>query len=167
VYLCCVTKRSLHTCADCDEYPASALSVEKGRAASRVRPRGCERLLSVLRVEEGLDGFVSHKPALPNLKRIREVGLETFLAEQQERRLLAEHLIANYNEGRSMTFYCTACALMPPDWIRQAIHEMEGVLASEQVDRSDLKAKAKVMKSLIRELALQEEIDLKLRRKKG
>jgi hypothetical protein len=176
VYLCCVTKRSLHTCADCDEYPASVLSAAKGRVASRVRPRGrvasrvrargCERLLSVLRVEEGLDGFISHKPALPNLDRIREVGLETFLDEQRERRLLAEHLIANYNEGRSMTFYCTACALMPPDLIRQAIHEMEGVLASEQVDRSDLKARAKVMKGLIKELAMQADIDLKLRRKK-
>jgi hypothetical protein len=147
VYRCCVARPGLHTCADCDEYP-------------------CGRLLSVLRVEEGLDGLIRHKPALPNLDRIREAGLETHLAEQRERRLLVEHLVANYNEGRSMTFYCTAGALMPPRWIRQAIHEMEGILASEQIDGSDLKAKAKVMKRLLSELAKQADIDLKLRKKK-
>ncbi len=146
VYRCCVTKRGLFTCADCDEY-------------------SCKRLLRVLGVEEGLDSFISHKPALPNLDRIREAGLETYLEEQRERRLLAEHLLANYNEGRSMTFHCAACALMPPALIRQAIGEMETRLASGQVDGSNLKAKAKAMRATIQDLALQAGIDLKLRKK--
>jgi len=147
VYRCCVTKRGLFTCADCDEYP-------------------CERLLRVLGVEEGLDSFISHKPALANLDRIREAGLETYLEEQRERRLLVEHLLAGYNEGRSMTFYCAACALMPPDLIRQAIDEMEKMLAAKQVDDSDMKAKAKAMRALIQESASKSDIDLKLRKKR-
>ncbi len=146
VYRCCVVKRGLFTCADCDEYP-------------------CERLLRVLGVEEGLDSFISHKPALPNLDRIREVGLETYLGERKERRLLVEHLLANYNEGRSMSFFCAASALMPPDLIRQAIAEMERMLTNNQVSGSDLKAKAKAMRSSIQELASQAGIDLKLRKK--
>jgi len=124
-------------------------------------------LLRVLGVEEGLDSFLSHKPALPNLDRIREVGLESYLEEQRERRLLVEYLLANYNEGRSMSFYCRACALMPPDLIRQAVDEMERMLASEQVDGSNLKAKAKAMRSLIRGLASKSGIDLKLRKKRS
>ncbi len=147
VYRCCVTKRGYHTCADCEEYP-------------------CERLLRVIGVEVGLDSFVSHKPMLPNLERMRQAGLETYLAEQRERRLWVEHLLANYNEGRSMTFYCTACALLPAETIRQAILEMEDVLAAGHVDGSDLKAKARTMKSLIKELARQADVDLKLRRKR-
>jgi hypothetical protein len=147
VYRCCVTKRGLCTCADCDEYP-------------------CERLLRVLGVEEALDSFISHKPALPNLDRIREVGLETYLEEQRERRLLVEYLLAHYNEGRSMSFYCRACALMPPDLIRQAMGEMERMLASEHVDGSNLKAQAKAMRATIQDLASQAGIDLKLRKKK-
>lgn len=148
VYRCCVTKRGLFTCADCDEYP-------------------CERLLRVLGVEEELDSFLSHKPALPNLDRIREAGLETYLEAQRERRLLVERLIADYNEGRSMSFYCRACALMPPDLIRRALNEMERMLASEQVDGSDLKARAKAMRSLIQESASEAGIDLKLRKKRS
>jgi len=153
VYRCCVTKRGLFTCADCDEYP-------------------CERLLRVLGVEEGLDSFISHRPALPNLDRIREVGLEIYLEEQRERRLLVEQLLADYNEGRSVSFYCRACALMPPDLVRQAIGEMErmqprlGRRPSPNKDGSDLKAKAKAMRTAIQNLALQAGIDLKLRKKK-
>jgi len=147
VYRCCVIKRGLFTCADCDEYP-------------------CERLLRVLGVEEGLDSFISHKPALPNLGRIREVGLEAYLEEQRERRLLVEHLLDHYNEGRSMSFYCRACALMPPDLIRQAMDEVEKVLTSQQVDGSNLKARAKAMRATIQDLASQAGIDLKLRKKK-
>jgi hypothetical protein len=146
VYRCCVMKRGLFTCADCAEYP-------------------CERLLRVLGVEEGLDSFTSHKPALPNLNRIREAGLETYLEEQRERQLLAEYLLANYNEGRSMSFYCAACALMPPDLIRQALGEIETMLASGQVDESNLKAKAKAMRSSIQGSASRAGIDLKLRKK--
>jgi Spy/CpxP family protein refolding chaperone len=64
-----------------------------------------------------------------------------------------------------MSFYCVACTLMPPDLIRQAIGEMEKLLASDQVDASDLKAKAKAMKSSIQALASQAGVDLKLRKK--
>ena len=119
----------------------------------------------MLGVEEELDSFVSHKPALPNLDRIREVGLEIYLGEQKERRLLVEQFLANYNEGRSMSFFCAACALMPPALIRQAIGEMEGMLAGGQVDGSNLKAKAKAMRSSVRGLASRADIDLKLRKK--
>jgi hypothetical protein len=153
VYRCCVTKRGLFTCADCDEYP-------------------CERLLRVLGVEEGLDSFISHKPALPNLDRIREVGLEAYLEEQRERLLLVEQLLADYNEGRSMTFYCAACALMPPDLVRQAMGELErmqprlGRRPSPNKDGSDLKAKAEAMRTAIQDLASQAGINLKLRKKK-
>jgi len=66
-----------------------------------------------------------------------------------------------------MSFYCAACTLMPPDLIRQAIGEMEKVLASDQVDDSDLKVKAKAMRSSIQGLASQADIDLKLRKKRS
>jgi hypothetical protein len=101
---------------------------------------------------------------LPNLERIREVGLEVYLSEQRERRLLCEHLLAEYNEGRSMTFHCTACALMPPSVMRDAVSEMASAVAGGQADHSDIKARSKAFKSLVRERAQQRGIDLRLRR---
>jgi hypothetical protein len=117
-------------------------------------------------VEEGLDSFVSHKPAIPNLERIREVGLPIFLEEQRERRLLVESLLAGFNEGRSMSFYCRAAALMPVELIAQAMSDAQAMADSGEVDSSDLKARAKSMRGAIQNLASQASIDLSLRRAK-
>ena len=143
VYRCCVTKHEFLTCAECSEYP-------------------CGKLLRTLGVEKGLDSFVSHKPALPNLDEIVSDGLDSFLQEQRKRRLLAEHLIANYNAGRSMTLYCTACALLP----RRTIVKIEKSLAKGCVDGKDQKAVAKAMRKLLEEAATDLGIDLALRRKR-
>lgn len=142
VYRCAAKEGNL-TCSECTEYP-------------------CKRLLRV--VGDGQDSFISHRPMLPNLERIRDAGLQAHLSEQRERRLLCEYLLANYNEGRSMTFFCTACALLPSGAIREAIGEMDSALAAGQIDHSDIKAKSKAIKSLIGELAQQRDVDLKLRR---
>jgi hypothetical protein len=113
-------------------------------------------------VEKGLDSFVSHKPALPNLDEIKSDGLDSFFQEQQKRRLLAEHLIANYNAGRSTTLYCTACALLP----RRTIVKIEKSLAKGSADGKDQKAVAKGMRRLLEEAATDLGIDLALRRKR-
>lgn len=147
VYRCCVTKHEFLTCAECSEYP-------------------CGKLLQTLGVEKGLDSFVSHKPALLNLDEIVSDGLDSFLQEQRKRRLLAEHLIANYNAGRSMTLYCTACALLPGRTIERTIAKLEKSLAKGSVDGKDQKVVAKEMGKLLEEAATDLGIDLALRRKR-
>jgi hypothetical protein len=144
---CCAGKRDLTTCAECEEYP-------------------CERLLRVIGVGVGIDSFISHKPALPNLERIREAGLDVYLEEQRVRRLLVEDLLADYNDGRSMTFYCTACALMPVDPLRVALESASEDAVEGRVDATTRKARAKAMRAAIEKLAHEMEIDLRLTRKR-
>ena len=143
IYRCC-SRHGNFTCADCDEYP-------------------CERLVRVLGVEEGLDSFISHRPALHNLDEIRENGLEAYLAEQRERRLLVEKLIVQFNDGRSMTFFCTARALMPPEVLREVVMGAEKLILGGETP----KERAKLMRNAIEERALNDGIDLKLRKKTG
>lgn len=147
VWRCCVTKHGYHTCAECKESP-------------------CPRLLRALKVEEGLDSFMSHRPALGNLARVREAGLETYLSEQRERRLLVEELLEGYNEGRSMSFYCAACALLPPDEVRRGVDRVRDALSEEATPEEELKAKAKAMRNALQELAEETGVDLRLRRKR-
>lgn len=99
------------------------------------------------------------------MKRINNVGLKAWLQEQNEKRDTLEGLLANYNEGRSMSFYCVAAALMPIDLMRQALNEAQTMLANNNVDDLDIKTKAKILKSVIRNLASKSGIDLKLRKK--
>ena len=90
-----------------------------------------------------------------------------WLKEQRRRRLLLEHLLEDYNEGRSMSFYCLATLLMPPELIDEAISELKEKLASNQIDGSDIKAKAKALRGIIQSLAQESGLELKLRTKGG
>ena len=93
--------------------------------------------------------------------------MRDWLEEQRRRRLLLENLLTNYNEGRSMSFYCLAAMLMPPELIDKAINELKEKLTSNQIDNSDTKAQAKTLKGIIQGLAQGAGIELKLRKKGG
>ena len=76
-----------------------------------------------------------------------------------------EELLETYNDGRSMSFYCSACIVMPISLINQAIDEMKQRLSDNHIDNPDVKAKAKALRAIIQELASKSGIDLKLRNK--
>jgi len=94
------------------------------------------------------------------LRQIKESGLDRWLSEQKERQALLEVLLQNYNEGRSMELYCKVCARMSIDLINKAIEEAKEKLAGEKVDQSDVKSKARVVKAVIKDLALKVGINL-------
>ena len=102
--------------------------------------------------------------AQESLGSIKEIGMKHWLEEQRKRRLLLEDLLNNYNEGRSMSFYCLAAALIPPELIDKAISELKEKLVVNQIDSSDIKAKAKALRGIIRGLAQERGIELKLRK---
>lgn len=141
IYRCCVKKKGLITCVECTEYP-------------------CERYV---RRKWGSDAW--SKAAKQSLKEIKRAGLKAWLRGQRKRRLVLENLLNNYNDGRSMRFYCIVCILMPIDLINDAVSKMKKMLASKQIDGLDLKAVAKALRSIIQNLASKAGIDLKLGRK--
>jgi len=140
---CCVKRKGLTTCAECDDFPCEKNNPETHQ----------------------YEYFVTNKVCIPNLYRIKEVGLEIWLGEQKERQLILENLLAEYNEGRSKSFYCTATALMPVSLIEKAINEAREIIANNQINESDIKSKARLLKSTIQDLASKSDIDLKLRKR--
>ncbi len=140
-YNCCVKKNGFETCAECSEFP-------------------CDKYENFF----DWDSFVSHRVCLPNLERIKEAGLTGWLREQSKRRQTLENLLANYNEGKSCSFLCIAVALMPVDLIREAVDEAKKTLAESNVNGSDVKAKAKTLRSIIQRSATKAGIDLNLRK---
>ena len=99
-------------------------------------------------------------PAADNLRQIKEAGLETWLKEQIERQKLLEVLLNNYNEGRSMNLYCKVCSRMPIDSIHKAIKQTKEKLTDEKIEKNDMKSKAKIFKSVIRDLTSETGINL-------
>jgi len=142
VWRCAVKTHGYLTCAECDDYP-------------------CGRLKRC--IGEGADSFISHRPAYSNLERIRDTGLDQQLASAKVRRQLVEELMARYNDGRSMSFFCVAGALLPPETIHQALAEVDESIRQGHVDGSDLKARARAMRRTLEELARESGVELALR----
>jgi hypothetical protein len=134
IWNCCVKKHGFETCTECDEI------------------FNCEIFLR-RKVTEWI-------PVKDNLIQIKEIGMENWLAQQKERQALAEELLVNYNEGRSMNFFCKACTRMPVDLICEAVEQSNREIASKEIEKSDRKSIAKILKSAIKDKANKYNINL-------
>ena len=137
IWNCCVKKHGYETCAQCPEVFR------------------CE-IFSRRKIMKD-PGWL---PAPQNLRLIRDIGPESWLEEQAKRQALLEVLLENYNEGRSMSFYCKSCARMPIEMINKAVKETNKKLVGEQDYKSDIKLKAKFLKLVMNYLALKADISL-------
>ena len=99
-------------------------------------------------------------PAADNLNQIKDAGVESWLKEQKERQALLEEMLRDYNEGRSMNFYCKVSSRMSIDFIYKTIKDAKEKLANNKTDKSDMKGKATILKAGIKDLASKANIKL-------
>ena len=98
-------------------------------------------------------------PAVDNLRQIQEVGMEAWLKQQEERQSLLGELLQKYNEGRSMSLYCKFCSRMSRDSIEEATQRAEE-LTAEKTDGCDTKSRAKILRAIMRGMALSADVNL-------
>ena len=134
IWNCCVRKHQFENCTECEQV------------------FGCDIFLR-RKVAEWI-------PAADNLRHMREIGLDGWLKEQKVRQALLEELLRNYNEGRSMSLFCKVCARMPIELVNRAIHKAKEIIAHEKVADTELKFKARILKAVIKDLALKANINL-------
>ena len=134
IWNCCVKKYGFETCTECEQIFRCEIFVRR-------------------KVADWL-------PATDNLQQIKEVGLKSWLNEQRERQALLEKLLHEYNEGRSMSFYCKVCSRMSIELINKAIAEAKEKLVNEKVVEPDMKSKAKILKAKIKDIALEGNVNL-------
>jgi len=139
---CCVKQRNLETCAQCADW------------------MGCERVARSLDAAKTEGSFISYRPLANNFAFIQKNGIEEFARLEMEKQKFLRHLIDNYDEGRSKSFYCTSCQLIPLDKLREALVDVE----TELTEATDIKDKAKLVRAAISRIADSLQIDLKLRK---
>ena len=59
------------------------------------------------------DSFVPHRNRQQDIAQAREMGLEAYLAQLEEKRAILDELLAGYNDGRRKTLFNTAVYLLP------------------------------------------------------
>ena len=145
---CCVKKKNLEVCAECNEFPCSKFEgwTEGG--------------------EEVYDSFLTHRKAMPNLNFIKEHGLEQFARQQKKRMELLETMLQHFDEGRSKSFYCIATALLSTTDLETVLNEAGQETRAKKIGADDIKTKSRILRGLLSDLAVREGIELKLRKKR-
>ena len=88
------------------------------------------------------------------------VLIAVFACLELEKQEFLRYLIANYDEGRSRSFYCLSCQLVPLDSLKEVLADVEVSLTGT----ADIREKAKTVRVAISDLADKLGISLKLRK---
>ena len=95
------------------------------------------------------------------MEKFRELGIELYSATQQRKKVLLNHLLNTYNDGRRKTLFCVAVNLLDLDNLEKIINTLD-----ENTLNLSLKEKATYAANLFQKTAASKNIALKLYRKK-
>lgn len=108
------------------------------------------------------DSFVPHRNRQQDIAQVREMGLEVYLAQLEEKRAILNELIAQYNDGRRKTFFNTAVYLLSLEDLRFVMDSLNG---RPELDGQPIKNRALAAVELIQQAADRRGIGLKLNKK--
>ena len=108
------------------------------------------------------DSFVPHRNRQQDIALAREMGLDVYLVQLEEKRAILDALLAGYNDGRRKTQFNTAVYLLPLEDLRAVITSLTSRLALEE---HPIKERAVAAVELLQEAADHRGISLKLNKK--
>lgn len=135
---CCGKNHGLEVCAECNEYPCKRFDPER----------------------EGYDSFVTHKKVFHNQEMIQKIGINNFMEEQRHRIEILDYMIKNFDNGRSKSFFCLACALLPIAELQKSFG-----FASSIDSALEIKEKNKLLRDRLLIIAEKRNIVLRLNKK--
>jgi hypothetical protein len=146
---CCVKKRGLEVCGQCEDFPCPKFKSEEEYSQIESSP-----------------SYPPYRNVLRNLRLVKTIGIREFARRQEERIGLLERMIRNYDDGRSRSFYCRAAALLAPNVLRASLAEADRTTNTRGVRPSEIKTRAKVLQGILEGAALREEIGLKSQKRR-
>ena len=108
------------------------------------------------------DSFVPHRNRQQDIAQAREIGLEAYLAQLEEKRAILEKLLAHYNDGRRKTFFNTAVYLLSLEDLQSVMAVLDG---RPELEGQPIKERALAAVGLLQKAADRLGISLKLNKK--
>ncbi len=93
---------------------------------------------------------------MPNLNSIREHRIKRFVQQQRRRIQLLERMIHDFDDGRSRSYYCRSAAWLDPADLEKSLDAAVRKIKADHIKPNDVKAKAKILRGILDELALKE-----------
>jgi hypothetical protein len=140
---CCVKKKNLEVCAQCSDFPCSKFSSDE----------------EYQQLKES-SSYPSYRKVMPNLNFIKEHGIEKFAEQQKKRIELVETMIVDFDDGRSRSFYCKSAALLDLTTLENSVDKARQRMKTDNIKPDDTKAKARILKGILTEIALKEGVEL-------
>jgi len=136
---CCVKKRGLEVCGECPDFPCPKFKTEE----------------EYRRVKES-SSYPTYRKVLSNLNFIKEHGIERFMDQQTRRIRLLERMLADFDDGRSKSYYCRAAGSLDPALLEHALDTAARTMNTDHVKPNDAKARARILRALLDAVALKE-----------
>jgi hypothetical protein len=143
---CCVKKKGLEVCGECPEFPCSKFKSQEEYEA------------------RDLPSYPPSVRILPNLHFIQQHGIQEFVRQQRTRIRLLEKMIADFDDGRSRSCFCRACALLDPSDLEGSLREANRRISLKVAFQTDINSKAKLLRGLLNEAAASQGIELGTRK---
>jgi len=138
---CAVKKKGIELCADCAEGET------------------CERWKRHRELSKTVDSFVCYQKLEENIRSVKRHGIEAFEETQEKRCRLLEEMLAEFDDGRSKSYYCIAATVMEPEELARALARAKAATAGRTP-----KEKAKVMRGILEDIAMEKGYGLALRK---
>ena len=135
--LSCCQRKGLEYCFECAEFP-------------------CKKYDNT----DLTDSFITHRNQFHDMEKAKQIGLEAYKSELDEKIGFLEILLKNYDDGRRKSFYCLALNLLELSDIKAIMEQIE-----DKTNPDDpVKEKAKAAMQLFQTIANKQNILLKLRK---
>ena len=140
---CAVKKQRIEFCWDCHD------------------SRTCEKWAKHRDFGRQYDTFKCYQKLEDNISAITQSGIDSFEEQQRAREQILTEMLAEFNEGRSKSYYCIAATVMEIEELREALNQ-----AREESEEIGIRDKSRVMHSVLDSIASKRSYYLKLRKRK-
>lgn len=137
---CSFEHGKIEYCYECEKYP-------------------CEKYQHI----DDYYSFITHKRRKADLERAKNIGIEQYNLEQQEKIQILSYLLSNYNDGRRKTFFCVAVNLLELSELQEAIMQIQ---SNDELSSLPFKAQCLYVVEVFQKIAERRNIKLKLIKKK-
>jgi hypothetical protein len=137
---CAVKKRGIEFCWQCEDQAT------------------CEKWARHREAGQSHDSFVCYQQLEHNISIVKRAGLTAFIRDQKARETILRTMLAEFNEGRSKSYFCIAATVMEVEEMKEAITE-----ARNNSMGMDLKGKSKKLHELLDSCAEKRRCTLRLR----
>jgi hypothetical protein len=138
---CAVKKKGIEFCFECEE--SSTCELWKNH-----RENGKKS-----------DSFVCYQELEANVSFIKEYGVDKFERIQKDKEKLLKRMLSEFDDGRSKSYYCIATTILNENELNKALSKAES-----EAEGLDQKEKAKLLHSILDDIAVKKGKCIKLRK---